>query len=161
MIRLSSLIFFIFTVIVTGLSAKEFDQVMVVQDENGYRLQVQGEDFFIKGMNWDYYPIGTTYTYSIWNQPDDIIVAALDNEMSLLKAMGVNTIRQYVGIPSRWIEYIYKKYGIYTVLNHAFGRYGVEVNGAYIPHTDYADPDTRKALLNEVREMAEEYKDTP
>jgi len=161
LIRLSSLIFFIFTVIVTGLSAKEFDQVMVVQDENGYRLQVQGEDFFIKGMNWDYYPIGTTYTYSIWNQPDDIIVVALDNEMSLLKAMGVNTIRQYVGIPSRWIEYIYKKYGIYTVLNHAFGRYGVEVNGAYIPHTDYADPDTRKALLNEVREMAEEYKDTP
>ena len=35
--------------------------------------------------------------------------------MSLLKAMGVNTIRHYVGMPPRWVQYVYETYGIYTV----------------------------------------------
>jgi len=147
--------------IVVPAWAAEVDEVSVVKDASGYRLQVNGEDFFVKGMNWDFMPIGTTYTYSLWSQPDDIIRAALDLEMPLLKAMGVNVIRQYVGIQPRWIEYIYEKYGIYTVINHAFGRYGVTVNGAYIANTDYSDKKSREAILSEVREMAEQMKDTP
>jgi hypothetical protein len=31
--------------------------------------------------------------------------------------MGVNVIRQYTGIPAKWIQYIYENYGIYTMLN--------------------------------------------
>jgi hypothetical protein len=49
---------------------------------------VDGKDFMINGMNWDYYPIGTNYTYSLWNQSDDVIKAALDSEMGL-KNMGL------------------------------------------------------------------------
>ena len=33
------------------------------------------------------------------------------------------------GIPPRWIKYIYEKYGIYTVLNHSVGRYGMTIDG--------------------------------
>ena len=66
-------------------------------------------------MNWDYVPIGQNYTYNLWTQPDDVIEAALDREMPLLKAMGVNAIRQYVGVPPRWVRYIYERYGIFTV----------------------------------------------
>jgi hypothetical protein len=51
-------------------------------------LVVDGKDFMINGMNWDYYPIGTNYTYSLWNQSDDVIKAALDSEMGL-KNMGL------------------------------------------------------------------------
>ena len=57
--------------------------VKIFSDEAGSRLLVDGKGFMINGMNWDYYPIGTNFNYSLWNQPDDIIRAALDNEMLL------------------------------------------------------------------------------
>jgi hypothetical protein len=52
------------------------------------KLVVNGNDFFINGMNWDYFPIGTNYSYSLWKQPDDIIRAALDAEMSYVEKHG-------------------------------------------------------------------------
>ncbi len=137
------------------------DKVSVVRQDQGMKLQVNGKDFIINGMNWDYYPIGTTYTYSLWKQPDDIIRAALDEEMSLLKSMGVNAIRQYSGVPAKWITYIYEKYGIYTVLNHAFGRYGLTLDGVWVANTEYSDPRVRERLLREAQEMVEAYKNTP
>jgi len=137
------------------------DQVSVSQGADGMKLVVNGEDFMINGMNWDYFPIGTNYTYSLWKQPDDIIRSALDSEMSLLKNMGVNTIRQYTGVPAKWIKYIYEKYGIYTMLNHSFGRYGLTLDGAYVANTEYSDPRVRKLLLKEATKMAKEYENTP
>jgi hypothetical protein len=101
----------------------------------------------INGMNWDYFPIGTNYSYSLWNQSDAFIQQALDDEMGLLKNMGVNTIRVYSGIPKKWIEYIHTNYGIYTMLNHSFGRYGLTIDGVWKPNTEYSDPKTKKLLL--------------
>jgi len=125
------------------------------------KLVVNGDDFMINGMNWDYFPIGTNYSYSLWKQSDDVIKAALDAEMGLLKNMGVNVIRQYTGVQPKWIKYIYENYGIFTLLNHSFGRYGLTVNGAWEVVTDYRDSATQELLLSEVTKMAEEYKDTP
>lgn len=136
-------------------------QVSVIQDNSGMKLQVNDKEFMVNGMNWDYFPIGTNFSYSLWKQPDDIIMAALDAEMALLKNMGVNTIRQYTGVPARWIQYIYEKYGIYTMLNHSFGRYGLTLDGAWVANTEYADPRVKKLLLAEVTEMVESYKGTP
>ncbi|GJQ62374.1 MAG: hypothetical protein SCALA702_14270 [Melioribacteraceae bacterium] len=154
-----------FKIVLLGLFAfnlnAQVDRVSVFNDEKGYKLQVNGEDFIVLGMNWDIFPIGENYAYSIWNQPDDIIKEALDREMSLLKNMGANVIRAYVGIQPKWIEYIYKNYGIYTVLNHSFGRYGLTIDGAYVTNTDYADPATREILLKEVNDMVTEFKDVP
>ncbi len=137
------------------------DHVAVVENDEGMKLVVNGEDFMINGMNWDYFPIGANYSYSLWKQPDDVITAALDAEMSLLKSMGVNVIRQYTGIQSKWIKYIFEKYGIYTMLNHSFGRYGVTVRNAWVVNTEYDDSRTRELLLSEVTKMAEDYKNTP
>lgn len=92
-------------------------QVSVVNNNSGTKLIVDGKDFMVNGINWDYFPIGTNFNYSLWKQPDDIIKSALDSEMSLLKNMGVNTIRVYTGMQPKWISYIYEKYGIYTMLN--------------------------------------------
>lgn len=137
------------------------DKIVVENNNSGHRLKVNGKDFMVKGMNWDYYPIGTNYNYSLWKQSDDVIITALDAEMSLLKNMGVNTVRQYTGVPAKWIKYIYEKYGIYTMLNHSFGRYGLTIDGTWVANTEYSDKRTQELLLSEVKSMVTEYKNTP
>ncbi len=133
----------------------------VISDDQGMKLVVNGEDFMINGMNWDYFPIGTNYSYILWNQPDDFIKAVLETEMTRLKDIGVNAIRQYTGIQPKWIQYIYENYGIYTMLNHSFGRYGLTLDGSWVANTEYSDPRAQKLLLSEVEALAKEYKNTP
>jgi len=144
-----------------GILSCSRDEIRVIQSDEGFALQVEGRPFTVKGMNWDYKPIGTNYRYSLWSQTDEIIQEALDREMGMMQSIGVNAVRIYTGIQPRWVEYIYENYGIYTMLNHSFGRYGVMLNGEYVQHTDYADPETQELLLGEVREMVETYRATP
>ncbi len=136
-------------------------EVRVVADDGGSRLQVGGRDFMMFGMNWDYVPIGENYLYSLWQQPDDVIEEALSREMPLLRNMGVNVIRQYVGIPPRWVRYIYEKYGIYTVINHPCGRYGYTLDGVWIPNVDYSDPKLRAAIRDEVVDTVRQFQGVP
>ncbi len=152
---------FVLFVFTSTIIVAQADKVSLINDNQGFKLLINGNGFMINGMNWDYFPIGTNYTYSLWLQPDDFIQAALDPEMAMLKNMGVNTIRVYTGIQPKWIRYIYEKYGIYTMINHSFGRYGLTLNGQWVPNTDYADSSAHDLLLREVTGMAEEYKNTP
>jgi hypothetical protein len=150
--------FFLFTTTVFAQANK----VSVVNDDKGMTLVVNGKNFMINGMNWDYIPIGTnTVNANFWKKSDDVIKAGLDTEMSLLKNMGVNVIRQYTGVPARWIKYIYENYGIYTVLNDSFGRYGLTLDGVWTPVTIYSEPRTQEFLLSEIDNMVKEYKNTP
>ena len=137
------------------------NKVAIVNNNGEMKLTVDGKDFMVNGMNWDYFPIGTNYNYSLWKQSDELIKSALDSEMSLLKNMGVNTIRLYTGVPPKWVKYIYENYGIYTMLNHSFGRYGLTIKGAWVPNTEYADASTRELLISEVKKMSQEYENTP
>lgn len=153
---------FIIFLFLSSLSMfSQTQKVKVLLNDKGIKLQVDGKDFIINGMNWDYFPIGTNYNYSLWKQSDDFIKTALDNEMSMLKNMNVNTIRAYVGIQPKWIKYIYENYGIYTVVNHTFGRYGLNVEGVWYGVTDYSDPKVIKMLNNEVSNMVKTYQGTP
>ncbi len=137
------------------------EKVTIERSDDGFKLMIENEDFMINGMNWDYFPIGTNYSYSLWNQSEEIIEAALDAEMALLRNMGVNTVRMYTGVQPKWIKYIYENYGIYTMLNHSFGRYGLTIDGAWVAVTDYRDPKTQTLLMTEVNQMVRDYKDTP
>ncbi len=141
-------------------ASAEAPDVRVVSDDSGRRLQVNGEDFLVFGMNWGYIPIGENYSFNLWNEPEDVIIAALENEMSLLADMGVNAIRVYVGIPPRWVNYIYERWGIYTVINHTCARYGFTLDGAWIPSVDYSDPRLREAVKAEVLGYVDMYADT-
>jgi hypothetical protein len=89
--------------------------VSIVSDASGEKLQVDGKDFMVYGMNWGWMPIGQNYMYVLWNQPDDVIKDALARDMPLLQEMGVNAIRQGSDTPPRWVRYIYENYGIVTV----------------------------------------------
>jgi hypothetical protein len=135
-------------------------KVEVVETEQGWTLLVDDRPTMVNGMNWDYFPIGKTYNYSLWTQDPAFIQKALDYEMSLLQNMGVNAIRVYTGIQPQWIEYIYENYGIYTMLNHSFGRYGLTIDGAWMPNTDYGDPRVRELLLQEITSMVDEFEGT-
>ncbi|MBK9519355.1 MAG: hypothetical protein IPO09_18825 [Anaeromyxobacter sp.] len=135
--------------------------VRVVSGPDGARLTVDGKPFMVLGMNWDYFPIGTNYNYDFWGQPDDVIEAALANEMTLLRRMGVNAVRLYTGIPARWITHIHQRYGIYTVLNHTVGRYGYTLDGTWIANVDYSSPRFREAVKAELAALVEAYQGTP
>ena len=153
----------IFLLILCSYSSSIYSQtekVFIEKNTTEMKIKIDGKDFIVNGMNWDYFPIGTNFNYSLWKQPDPIIQKALDEEMGLLKNMGVNSIRVYTGIPKKWIEYIHANYGIYTMLNHSFGRYGLTLNGVWTPNTEYSDAVTRKLLLEETKQMVEEYKNT-
>ncbi|WP_298899711.1 glycoside hydrolase family 2 TIM barrel-domain containing protein [uncultured Psychroserpens sp.] len=153
------LVLFLFLVTFSVLA--QSNNVVVDKSIDGMKLKVDGKDFMVNGVNWDYVPIGTTITDAgIWAESDDIIRAALDGEMPLLKNMGVNAIRTY-GLPPKWITYIYENYGIYTMLNITFGAYGLTIDGAWTPQTNYADQATREILMKEARDMANTYKNTP
>lgn len=150
-------------VIFSCFSLTVFSQTSIVKvnsTKSGFTINVEGKDRVIKGMNWDYFPVGKNYDFVLWNQSEDFIKLALESEMLLLKKMGVNAIRVYTGMPKKWIEYIHNRFGIYTMLNHSFGRYGVTVNGNWVSNTDYANPEVREILLKEVKQLASDYKDT-
>ena len=151
----------VLAVLLFTLPAFAQDRIEIVSDSLGSRLTIDGKPFFMKGMNWDYFPIGTNYSYSLWEQSDDIVKTALEREMTLLKEMGVNVIRQYNTIPPRWIQYIYETYGIYAMINHSFGRYGLTINGTWYGNTDYCREDVRELLLSEVDNFVKTYQGTP
>lgn len=135
--------------------------IHVVNDENGSRLEVDGKPLMLRGMNWDYFPVGTNYTYSLWERPEAEIKSALDSEMGLMRAMHVNVIRVYAGMPAKWIRYIYERFGIYTVLNHTVGRYGMTIDNVWHPILDYSDAHTREVLRKEISELVESTRGTP
>ena len=155
--------FLIYLILFSGLNPifAQANLVEVVRENGGVKMIVDGEEMMVNGMNWDYFPIGTNYSYVLWEQSDEFIESVLDYEMGLLQNMGVNAIRVYTGIQPKWIQYIYENYGIFTMLNHSYGRYGLEIEGQWIAKTDYGDPNTKDVLLAEVSKMAKTYKDTP
>ena len=145
----------------TSVWSQSADIVTTYKDENGWKLQVNGKDFFVKGVVWGYAPPGTNYSYSIWNQSEDIIKQVVDKEFSLMRAANINAIRTFAIIPPKWVEYIYQKYSIMTVINPLMGRYGATIDGVWKPVTDYSDTRTREVLKADVLKEVEKYKNVP
>ena len=142
------------------------DTVKVVRDDRGFKLNVNGQDFMVYGMNWAYIPVGENYEYDLWSKPDDIIKKALDYEFGLMRDMGINAIRDEFdgpegGMPAKWITYIYQKFGIMTVINPVVGRYGYLIDGAYVSPTNYADPRFREVVKRDIIAVVEKYKNVP
>jgi len=156
-----ALLAIMFVFFAPAASYAQADTVTTYQDENGWKLQVNGEDFFIKGVVWGYSPRGQNYSYNLWGESDDFIRKVLDYEFSLMSDMGVNAIRSFTTIPPKWVTYIYREHGVMSVINPLMGRYGYSVGGKWIPFTDYSDPLTRETLKRDMVEIIRQYKDVP
>ncbi len=155
--NLLGLVFILFSFCSYG----QVDRIKVDKNAQGMQLLVNGKPLIVNGVNWDYVPIGTTITDpGVWVRDDQTIRAALDEEMSLLRNMGVNAIRTY-DLDPKWITYIYENFGIYTMLNTTFGAYGLTIDGAWVPQTDYNDERTREILIEESVATAKRYQNTP
>jgi len=137
------------------------DRVTTFKDDKGWKLQVNGEDFYVKGVVWGYSPRGQNYTYNLWGESDDFIRKVLDYDFGLMKAAGVNAIRSFSEIPPEWVTYIYREHGIMTVINPLMGRYGYTIGGKWVPFVDYSDPLTRETLKRDMVEIVRKYKDVP
>ncbi|WP_460054334.1 hypothetical protein [Spirochaeta dissipatitropha] len=133
----------------------------IERSANGYRLMVDSAPFEVKGVVWSYTPIGENYTYDLWSEPESIIRENIDRDAALMKEIGVNAIRVFSDVPPKWITYLYRQHGIYTVVNPLFGRYGVSARGIWWPNTDYSDLYSRQAILDEALSAVELYKDVP
>ena len=142
-------------------SQAQVHDVQTVRDDTGWRLQVDGEDFFIKGVVWGYSPRGQNYSYNLWGQGDDYIRKVLDYDFGMMSAAGVNAIRSFAMIPPKWVEYVYREHGIMFVVNPLMGRYGANIGGRWVPFTDYSDELTRQTLKTDVLNIVEQYKNTP
>ena len=137
------------------------DVVRTYKDENGWKLLVNGKDYYVKGIVWSYTPRGENYTYDLWGQPDEMVRKILDYDFSLLEKAGVNTIRTFNSIPPKWVTYIYQEYGIRTIVNHLAARYGNSYTGKWVANTNYQDPVTRAAMKADVLRTIERFKNTP
>ena len=101
------------------------------------------------------------YSYNLWGQNDEFIKKVLDQDFGLMKKANVNAVRTFSTIPPKWVTYIYRKYGIMSVINPFMGRYGATINGVWVPNTDYSDPETRKVLKEMVLADVRKLKDVP
>ncbi|MEN7341352.1 MAG: hypothetical protein AAAFM81_00360 [Pseudomonadota bacterium] len=160
-IKIAGLMLAVVMLAMPVVSQAQVNRVTTVQDENGWRLQVDGEDYYIKGVVWGYTPRGENYTYNLWDKGDDHIRKVLDYDFGLMKAAGINTIRSFAMIPPKWVTYIYREHGIMSVINPLMGRYGYTIGGRWVPFTDYSDPLTRATLLKDSLEIVDTYKDVP
>ena len=50
--------------------AQTVNNVTTYQDDKGWKLQVNGEDFYVKGVVWGYSPRGENYSYNLWCKSD-------------------------------------------------------------------------------------------
>ena len=141
--------------------AQAADVVTTYQDENGWKLQVNGSDFYIKGVVWSYVPRNQNFNYNLWRESDGFIRRVLDHDFGLMKAAGVNAIRTFNMIPPEWVSYIYEEHGIMTVINPDLGRYGYSVAGNWVVNTDYSDELTRSVIKSDTLVLVEKYKNTP
>ena len=132
--------------------------ISVQKNDKGWRLLDGTKEVEVKGVVWAYTPIGETFSYDLWSKSDEFIQRMIDTDMILLKAMGVNAIRCFYEIPPKWVEYIYTKYGIYSIVNNMLGRYGITVRGTWYPNTDYSDLYTRETLIAMAKETAEKFR---
>ena len=103
-------------------TASAADMVTTEKGADGWKLLVNGEDYYVKGVVWSYTPRNQNYTYNLWGESDAFIRKVLDYEFSLMQAAGINTIRSFGMIPPKWVSYIFNEYDIRTVINPLMGR---------------------------------------
>lgn len=122
-------------------------------DKGGYKLLVDGEPFYVKGVIYHPIPPGKDHTYNFWEDTETI-----KKDAELMKEAGFNAVRFYA--PSCDLEQtkevirILYDHGIYTIMSHWLGFW-------HYPAPFYGDEEFQKRVKSEVLDMVNELKSEP
>ncbi len=136
-----------------------FGKTELIRTPSGWQMQVDGEPFYVKGFTWSYTPVGMKYDYDLFAEEESAIKAALERDLSLIRAAGGNTLRHIH--PPKWMEYMHDTYGMHFIANDYCGRYGMTIDGKFIAHTDYSDPRVRQIIKDNWRTLVTKYREAP
>ena len=161
--RISPPLLFALVCIVAAQSAyAELPYTVTLEKESeGWILRVDGEPLPINGVVWSFTPIGENYNYDLWEQDERYIRRVIDTDARLMKEIGVTAVRLFSTIPPKWVSYLYRRHGIYTIINDLMARYGYSVDGRWYPNTDYSLPRLRELVREDARNTIETFKDVP
>ncbi|MFH1791574.1 MAG: hypothetical protein ABH885_06305 [Candidatus Omnitrophota bacterium] len=127
--------------------------VKVDHRNDGWVLTVGGKPFFVRGVCYNYVPVGEGGKYDTSGSRSKPWL----EDGSLMKKMGANAVRIYQ--PAKDIEYtrtvirdLFEKYGIKTALGHFLGFWNW-------PPVNYADAAFREKMKQEVLDMVKAFKD--
>ncbi len=118
----------------------------------GCVLYVYDQPFIIKGVVYQPIPVGKNWDYDIFSHPE---ILKIDGP--LLNELGINVVRFYqpgkdIEATKRFIDILYKKYGIYTIMGHWLG---------FWDNPNYGDPAFREYVKSSVLNMVRTLKDSP
>ena len=165
-------------------------KVHLVQYENGdWELMVDGKPYQIHGITYAPTKVGQSPdngTQSNWMEDDfnknskidgpyDTFVDKNRNniqdadepavgDFSLMKDMGVNTLRVYhqpFKVNKELLRDLYNTYGIRVIMGDFFGKYALGSGAPWNPGTDYNNEEHKKNMIESVKKMVNEYKDEP
>ncbi len=147
---------FILSFSCSDLFAAKPGKVFIKKLRNGhYQLIVNKKPYIIKGVCYNPIPIGKSYEYDWWSDPNK----PWQVDGKLMKEMGINTIRLYQVHENseevkKVIRDLYENYGIRTILGNWLGFWEY-------PCPFYADKKFQERIKKEVIEMVKLYKDEP
>lgn len=127
--------------------------VKVERLSSGWTLTIGGKPFFVKGVCYQYTPVGKGPSYDLYSS----VAKPWLVDGALMKRMGVNAVRIYgtgrdVDDARELVRDLFTRYGIKTAMGHALGLSKIGV-------PDYSDREVRDTIKNEVLAMVRSYKD--
>ncbi|GHC54311.1 glycoside hydrolase family 2 TIM barrel-domain containing protein [Roseibacillus persicicus] len=148
--------FLIFSTYLVSTSSAE---TKIKKTSSGWQMTVDAKPFYIKGFTWSHTPVGKKYDYNLFAESEEIIKAALERDLSLIQAAGGNTLRHVY--PAKWMKFIHENYGLHFIANDYCGRYGLTIDGEFLPQTNYSDPKTREHIKQTWRDLVITNREVP
>lgn len=169
---------------------KVYGHVTLTKYVNGHwQMKVDGQPFIIKSVAYQPSKIGQSPdvgTLEDWSLADENQNNKIDSpydawvdknrnniqegdepavgDFQLMKDMGVNVVRVYhhdfVKNKQVFVD-LYKTYGIRIIIGDFLGMYAVGSKAAWVPGTDYSNPEHQSNMLDSVMSMVNAYKDEP
>ncbi len=124
----------------------------IKKTKKGFVLYVYGRPFILRGVVYQPIPVGKNWEYDIFAHKE-----VIDVDAPLIKALGANVVRFYqpgrdIKKTKEFIHYLYKKYGLYTIMGHWLG---------FWDNPNYANPAFREYVKQSVLDMVKALKDEP
>jgi hypothetical protein len=121
--------------------------------KGGYVFYLKGRPFLIKGVSYNPTPIGKSYDYEFFSDPNKPWLV----DGKLMKEAGINCIRIYstgsdLEKVKEFIKDMYERFGIYTIVSDWLGLWDY-------PYANYSDAEFREKTKERVLKIVRALKD--